>query len=102
MDIHLPRVDAAARDEYRCVRTIFGSRQQMNRDLRDPVAVRHGDDPSLEVKREELRAAADRKPVARPRQIRARYANGVLVPTGPLDLPEGAEVVMDIRLPLKE
>ncbi len=47
-------------------------------------------------------AASERSQPARPRQIRARYANGVLVPTVPLDLPEGAEVVMDIRLPLKE
>jgi ribonuclease HI len=52
--------------------------------------------------RDEVRRASERSHSVRPRQIRARYANGVLVPIGPLDLPEGAEVVMDIRLPLKE
>jgi ribonuclease HI len=57
---------------------------------------------SLDAKREGPRAAAERKPVARPRQIRARYANGVFVPTGPLDLPEGAEVLLDVRLPQRE
>ncbi len=50
----------------------------------------------------EGRGPSERNEQVHPRQIRARYANGVLVPIGPLDLPEGAEVVMDIRLPLKE
>jgi ribonuclease HI len=30
-------------------------------------------------------------------RVRARFANGALVPAEPLDLPEGAEVVLDIR-----
>jgi len=51
---------------------------------------------SLEVKREESHAAAP-KPHARPRQIRARYVNGVLVPADPLNLPEGAELLLDVR-----
>jgi len=51
---------------------------------------------SLEVKREEAHAAPP-KPHTRPRQIRARYVNGVLVPADPLDLPEGAELVLDVR-----
>ena len=30
-------------------------------------------------------------------KIRARYANGVLTPLEPLDLEEGAEVVLDVK-----
>jgi ribonuclease HI len=52
---------------------------------------------SLEVKRDELRTAAERKPAARPRQIRARYENGVLVPIAPLDLPEGTELLLEVQ-----
>jgi ribonuclease HI len=33
--------------------------------------------------------------------IRARYLNGVLVPAAPLDLPEGAEVFIDVRISKK-
>jgi len=36
------------------------------------------------------------------RAIRAHYVNGVLVPFEPLDLAEGAEVSLDLRIPLKE
>jgi ribonuclease HI len=32
-----------------------------------------------------------------PRRIRARFANGVLVPIEPLDLPEGAEITIEFR-----
>ena len=32
-----------------------------------------------------------------PRRIRARFANGVLVPIDPLDLPEGAEIAIEFR-----
>ena len=32
-----------------------------------------------------------------PRRIRARFANGVLVPSEPLDLPEGAEIAIEFR-----
>lgn len=53
---------------------------------------------SLEVKRDEpLAAAAHAKPPARPRQIRARYVNGVLVPADPLELPEGTELLLDVH-----
>jgi ribonuclease HI len=34
--------------------------------------------------------------------VRARYTNGVLQPLEPLDFPEGAEVLLDIRKPLKD
>jgi ribonuclease HI len=33
--------------------------------------------------------------------IRARYVNGVLVPAAPLDLPEGAEVSLDVHVSKK-
>ena len=39
--------------------------------------------------------ARNSKPEAR--RIRARFANGMLVPSEPLDLPEGADVILDIR-----
>ena len=53
---------------------------------------------SLEVKRESLNAAVERKaPASRARQIRARYVNGVLVPNEPLELPEGTELVLDVH-----
>ena len=32
-----------------------------------------------------------------PRRIRARFANGVLIPIEPLDLPEGAEITIEFR-----
>jgi ribonuclease HI len=32
-----------------------------------------------------------------PRRIRARFANGVLVPNEPLDLPEGTEIAIEFR-----
>jgi probable phosphoglycerate mutase len=35
------------------------------------------------------------------RLIRAHFVKGVLVPTEPLDLPEGTEIVVDLRNPLK-
>ncbi|HYA89357.1 MAG TPA: reverse transcriptase-like protein [archaeon] len=34
--------------------------------------------------------------------VRARYTNGVLQPLDPVDFPEGAEVLLDIRKPLKD
>lgn len=37
-----------------------------------------------------------------PRRIRARFAKGVLVPCDPLELPEGTEVSLDLRIPLKD
>ncbi len=51
---------------------------------------------SLEVKREGPRAAHEKPGPLRPRQIRARYSNGVLVPDAPLDLPEGTELLLEV------
>jgi ribonuclease HI len=54
---------------------------------------------SLEVKRDPPPATAERKPPApRPKRIRARHVNGVLVPNEPLDVPEGVELVLDVRV----
>jgi ribonuclease HI len=52
----------------------------------------------LEGKREAPHAVIERK-VSAPsaRQIRARYVRGVLVPNEPLELPEGIELVLDVR-----
>jgi ribonuclease HI len=41
--------------------------------------------------------AAGANPKVEPRRIRARFANGVLVPIDPLDLPEGAEIAIEFR-----
>jgi ribonuclease HI len=38
---------------------------------------------------------------SRARQIRATFAGGVLVPADPLDLPEGSEVLIEVRQPVK-
>ena len=43
-------------------------------------------------------ASASRTPAT----FRARFQNGVLVPAEPLDLPEGSEVTIDIRIPLNK
>ena len=53
---------------------------------------------ALEVKREAQNTAVERKsPASRARQIRARYVNGVLVPSEPLELPEGTELILDVH-----
>ncbi len=41
---------------------------------------------------------AESNPKVESRRIRARFANGVLVPIEPLELPEGAEIAIEIRL----
>ena len=41
------------------------------------------------------------EPQSSTRSLRARYANGVLVPAEPLDFPEGSELVITVRNPLK-
>lgn len=57
---------------------------------------------SLEVKREEPRAPAERKSVARTRQIRARYLNGVLVPNEPLEIADGTELLLNVQASPKD
>jgi ribonuclease HI len=41
--------------------------------------------------------AAGANPKVEPQRIRARFANGVLVPIEPLDLPEGTEIAIEFR-----
>jgi ribonuclease HI len=57
---------------------------------------------SLEVKRDERPVTAGRLPSARPRQIRARFEDGVFIPSEALDLPDGTEVLLDLKLPHKD
>jgi ribonuclease HI len=52
--------------------------------------------------REPARAPGAGSERFRPRQIRARYTHGVLVPDSPIDLAEGTEVLLDLRLGPKE
>jgi ribonuclease HI len=42
-------------------------------------------------------ASPSHRPSPTRSRVRARFANGTLVPAEPLDLPEGAEVLLDIR-----
>jgi ribonuclease HI len=45
----------------------------------------------------EVPVAKESNSKSEPRRIRARFANGVLVPIEPLDLPEGAEIAIEFR-----
>jgi ribonuclease HI len=45
---------------------------------------------------------AGRREPMRTRSLRARYKDGVLVPAEPLNLPDGAELIIDVRIPLKD
>src|SRR5271170_8296032 len=44
-------------------------------------------------------AAATKNVAAKPVRVRAHYVKGVLVPLEPLELEEGAEVLLDVRMP---
>ena len=53
------------------------------------------------------RCLPQRRPPPRPRTkpsrtLRARFVRGAFVPTEPVDLPEGTEVTLDLRIPLKQ
>lgn len=54
--------------------------------------------PSAKVTSAEPEAAAQPKLL---RALRARYLNGNLIPSQPLDLPDGTEVVLEVTLPPK-
>jgi ribonuclease HI len=45
----------------------------------------------------EVPVAKESNSKSEPRGIRARFVNGVLVPIEPLDLPEGAEIAIELR-----
>ena len=52
--------------------------------------------------RDETRTKSSEGSPVRPRQLRARFQKGVFVPVGRVDLPEGTEVMIDLRNPQKE
>jgi hypothetical protein len=54
------------------------------------------------VAREVGRGTTERSQPARQRQIRVRYVNGVLVPSEPLEISEGTELLLDIRVNPKD
>ncbi len=74
-------------------------RREQNRDADALANIALDSGPVMSVT---ASAARERSQPARPRQIRARYTHGVLVPTGPLDLAEDTEVLLDLRLPHEE
>jgi probable phosphoglycerate mutase len=45
----------------------------------------------------EVPVAKESNSKSEPRRIRARFVNGVLVPIEPLDLPEGAQIAIELR-----
>jgi ribonuclease HI len=47
----------------------------------------------------EVGRAAAKNVAAKPVRVRAHYVKGVLVPVEPLELEEGAEVLLDVRMP---
>jgi ribonuclease HI len=73
-------------------------RREQNRDADALANVALDSGPVNEVRPQ----AARQDPKREVRRIRARFANGVLVPDEPLDLPEGSEVVLDLRAPPRE
>jgi ribonuclease HI len=75
-------------------------RRELNRDA-DALANVSLDQAG--VPKFEGRALKPVMPKAAPasRRIRAHFVNGVLVPFEPLDLEEGSEVSLDLRIPLK-
>lgn len=50
-----------------------------------------------DFREEQQSSRGSRRASSKPRHTRARYAQGALHPAEPLDLPEGAEVEIDIR-----
>jgi ribonuclease HI len=76
-------------------------RREMNRDA-DALANASLDQAG--VPKFEGRTSKPAAPKAAPPslRIRAHFVKGVLVPFEPLDLDEGAEVSLDLRIPLKE
>jgi probable phosphoglycerate mutase len=51
------------------------------------------------ISRDEGRTKSAESLPARSRQLRARFEKGVFVPVGQVDLPEGTEVMIDLRNP---
>ena len=81
--------------EDRKSRLVGGSAQTSAPENRTPAAMR----PTLTP------APATPQPSARPapsRTLHARFVRGAFVPTEPVDLPEGTEVTLDLRILLKK
>ena len=86
--------------------TIEHVRREQNRDADALANVALDSGPVLSAAapatKDDQRMASERKPEKRSGQIRARFSNGVLVPSEPLDLSEGCEVLLDFRIPFKK
>jgi ribonuclease HI len=79
-------------------------RRELNRDADglanvalDQAGVPKFDNRNLKTENRSV-APAHQAPPSSPRSFRARVVNGALVPAEPLELPEGAEVTLDVRL----
>ena len=81
--------------EDRKSRLAGGSAQAPAAENRTPAAIRPTLTPALTTPRAPARPSL-------PRTLRARFVRGAFVPTDPVDLPEGTEVTLDLRMPLKE
>jgi ribonuclease HI len=68
------------------------------------IPARHGEALAPKENSEPAHQPSRRARLASPAslKIRARFLNGVLVPVESLDLPEGSEVMLDVRRPLNE
>ena len=61
-----------------------------------PLAAKENSEPARQTSQPARRRSASSL------RIRARFLNGVLVPAESLDLPEGSEVLLDLRKPLSK
>jgi probable phosphoglycerate mutase len=90
-------------------------RRELNRDADalanvalDSAGVPKFEDRKSRIANEIVPAAARATPAPAPpranppRTLRARFLRGVFVPADPVDLPEGSEVTLDLRIPLKQ
>ncbi|HEY0701818.1 MAG TPA: reverse transcriptase-like protein [Candidatus Acidoferrales bacterium] len=88
-------------------------RRELNKDADAlaNVALDAGGTAKIEKRAPEHRASGENAPAhpaapesaaaQLPRALRARYVSGNLVPSQPLDLPDGTEVVLEVTLPPK-
>jgi ribonuclease HI len=80
--------------EVRKSRLAGGSAQASAQDKRTPAAIQPTPTPAPATP-----PSGSPNP---PRTLRARFVQGAFVPTDPVDLPEGTEVTLDLRIPLKK
>lgn len=83
--------------------TIEHVRRELNRDADALANVALDSGPVSNVAAQpgkpEVRAMSEPSAKANVRRIRARYANGVLVPSEPLNIPDNTDVLLDVRIP---